>query len=81
MRRYLLPCYATVVKILGDYMKRIAVFPSHGLGAGNTEGCKAVNVIKLLCEHAIHLSSMDEVSAIDGSRPLEQIADACGIAW
>ncbi len=24
---------------------------------------------------------MDEASAIDGSRPLEQIADACGIAW
>ena len=24
---------------------------------------------------------MDEASAIDGSRPLEQVADACGIAW
>ena len=24
---------------------------------------------------------MDEAGAIDGSRPLEQIADACGYAW
>ena len=24
---------------------------------------------------------MDEAAAIDGSRPLEQVADACGIAW
>ena len=59
-----------------------AVFPSGGLGAGNpSTPCKAVTCIKLLCEHAIQLSSLDEASAIDGSRPLEQIADACGIAW
>ena len=37
--------------------------------------------IKLLCKKAIHLSVMDEASAIDGSRPLEQVADACGYAW
>ena len=47
VRRYLLPCYATAVKILGEYMKPGADIPSHGLGAGNTEGCKAVKVIKL----------------------------------
>ena len=81
VRRYLLPCYATAVKILGEYMKPGAVYPPCGLGAGDTEGCKAVKVIKLLCVHAIHLSTLDEASAIDGSRPLEQIADACGIAW
>ena len=81
IRRYLLPCYATAVKILGEYMKPTAVFPDHGLGAGSTEGCKAVKVIKLLCKHAINLSTMDVASAIDGSRPLEQVADACGIAW
>ena len=64
-------------------MKPGAKFPEGGLGAGNppTEGCKAVKCIKLLCKHAIQLSTMDEASAIDGSRPLEQIADACGIAW
>ena len=64
-------------------MKPGAVLPSQGLGAADppTPGCKAVKCIKLLCKQAIHLSSMDEASAIDGSRPLEQIADACGIAW
>ena len=81
VRRYLYPCYATVVKILGEYMKPGAVFPSCGLGAGDSEGCKAVKVMKLLCQHAIQLSVMDEAGAIDGSRPLEQVADACGIAW
>ena len=40
VRRYLLPCYGTAVKILGEYMKPGAEFPSHGLGAGNTTGCK-----------------------------------------
>ena len=83
VRRYLLPCYATAVKILGEYMKpgMSDKYPECGLGAGDTEGCKAVKVIKLLCQHAIQLSTMDEASAIDGSRPLEQVADACGIAW
>ena len=81
VRRYLLPCYATAVKILGEYMKPSAEFPKEGLGASNTQGCKAVKVIKLLCVHAIQLSTIDEASAIDGSRPLEQVADACGIAW
>ena len=34
-----------------------------------------------MCRHAIHLCVLDEAGAIDGSRPLEQVADACGIAW
>ena len=84
VRRYLLPCYAAAVKILGEYMKPGAEFPPKGLGhpeSKNTRGCKAVKCIKLLCKHAMHLSVLDEASAIDGSRPLEQVADACGIAW
>ena len=64
-------------------MKPGAEFPREGLGAAKppTRGCKAVQCIKLLCKHAIQLSVLDEASAIDGSRPLEQVADACGIAW
>ena len=81
VRRYLYPCYAAAVKILGEYLKPKAEFPPHGLGAGDTRGCRAVKCIKLLCKHAIHLSVMDEAAAIDGSRPLEQVADACGFAW
>ena len=61
-------------------MKPGAVFRAEGLGAADplTPGCKAVRCIKLLCKQAIHLSSMDEASAIDGSRPLEQ---NCGRMW
>ena len=29
----------------------------------------------------IELSVLDEAAAIDGSRPLENIGDSCGIAW
>ena len=83
VRWYLPSCYATTVKILGDYMKPGAVFPPEGLGAaaGQTVGDKAVKAIKVMCRHAIETSVMDEAGAIDGSRPLEQIADACGYAW
>jgi hypothetical protein len=83
IRRYLLPSYPAAVKILGEYMKPGAAFPEKGLGCaeGTTDGDKAVKAIKLMCKLAIELSTMDEASAIDGSRPLEQVADACGIAW
>ena len=64
-------------------MKPDAKFPPEGLGGCDppTRGCKAYKCVKVLCKHAITLAVMDEASAIDGSRPLEQIADACGIAW
>ena len=80
VKRYRFPCYAAAVKVLGDYMKPGADL-SVPLGSGTTPGCKAVKCIKLLCKKAINLSVMDEASAIDGSRPLEQVADACGYAW
>ena len=62
-------------------MKPGADFPYQGLGIGDTLGDKCVKAIKLMCKHAIQLETLDEASAIDGSRPLEQVADACGIAW
>ena len=46
------------------------------MGPGSTEGDKAVQAIKLMCARLIELSVMDEAAAIDGSRPLEQIADS-----
>ena len=58
-----------------------AQIPPGGLGTVNTSGCKAFKCIELLCRNAIQLSCMDEAAAIDGSRPLDQVADACGIAW
>jgi hypothetical protein len=80
--RWCMPsCYATAVKILGEYMKPGAVFPAAGLGPGETTGDKAVKAIKLMAKHSIETAVMDEAGAIDGSRPLEQVADACGYAW
>ena len=49
-------------------------------GSGASEGCQAVRAIKkMMCEH-ISLASIDEAAAADGSCPLEQVADASGIA-
>lgn len=75
--------YPFAVKILGAYLKPKAVFPLVGLGHkdDNSEGSKAVVAIKIMCIHNIQISVMDEAAAIDGSRPLEQVADACGYAW
>ena len=35
----------------------------------------------MLAKHFIEMGVLDEVAAIDGTRPLEQIADSSGIAW
>ena len=80
LRPYLPAEYGLAAKILGAYQKAGAEFPPEGLGSANSEGCKAVKCIKkMLCE-CIGLQVFDEASAADGSCPLEQIADASGIA-
>ena len=40
-----------------------------------------MQAIKAMCKHHIETAVFDEAAALDGSRPLEQVADACGIAW
>ena len=82
IRWYLASYYATAVKMLAEFMKPDAKFPEPGLGAPgeNSEGSKVVRAIKLMAAHCIETAVMDEAAAIDGSRPLEQIADACGYA-
>lgn len=40
-----------------------------------------MKAIKIICKYCIEIAVMDEASAIDGTRPLEQVADACGYAW
>ena len=80
LRPYLPAEYGLAAKILGAYQKAGSEFPPDGLGSSDSEGCKAVKCIKkMLCE-CIGLSVFDEASAADGSCPLEQIADASGIA-
>ena len=81
IRQYMIPLYTTCVKILGEYMKEGAVFPEGGLGTADTKGCKAVKCIKHMAKFHIETAVMDEAAAIDGSRPLEQVADASGYAW
>ena len=80
--RWSLPVqYPLVAKSLGAYLKPGAVFPAAGLGPGDTEGDKAVRCIKAMAQQAIEAGCLDEAAAIDGSRPLEQVADASGIGW
>ena len=85
IRFYLSNVYSTLVKILGEWMKPGAEFPEEGLGCNNkecgNEGCKTVKAIKILCEHSIETAVLDEPAAIDGTRPLEMVADASGYAW
>ena len=82
LRFYLPAVYPSMAKQLGGWMKEDAVFPPTGLGGGDgSHGDKLVRAIKVMAKHCIQVSSLDERAAIDGTRPLEQIADACGFEW
>ena len=80
LRTYLPAEFGHCAKILSKYQKSGAVFPEGGLGSSNTEGCQAVKAIKQMMAKAIELTVFDEAAAIAGVCPLEQIADASGIA-
>ena len=80
LRGYLPAEYGHAAKILGQWQKPGAEFPEGGLGSSTTAGCKAFKAIKkMMCDH-ITLAAFDEAAAADGSCPLEQVADASGIA-
>ena len=81
LRQHMKEPYAQALKVLGEFMKPGAVFPPEGLGIGNTPGDLAVKAIKVMACDMIELAVLDEAAAIDGTRPLEQIADSSGIAW
>ena len=70
LRYYLQPQYAHCGKILGE----------EGLGPGDSPGDLAVRAIKLMARRTIELSVLDEVAAVTGERPLEQVADSSGYA-
>ena len=80
LRSYLPAEYGHAAKVLGQWQKPGAEFPEIGLGSGATAGCKAFKAIKQMMQRHICLASFDEAAAADGSCPLEQIADASGIA-
>ena len=75
--------YPVSVKMLGIFLKHGAVFPPLGLGhkAGKSEGDLAVKAIKVMAVNCIERAVFDEAGAIDGSRPLEMVADSCGFGW
>ena len=75
--------YPVAVKMMGIFLKPGAIFPPLGLGhtEGTSEGDKAVKAIKLMAINCIERAVFDEAGTIDGTRPLEQVADACGYAW
>ena len=84
---FLPECYPVAAKILGQFNKIDAHFPPEGLGGPKApstndpkilEGHNAVLAIKLMARHCVNRAVMDVAGAIDGSRPLELIADACG---
>ena len=80
LRGYLPAEYGHAAKVLGQWQKPGAVFPEGGLGSAASEGCKAFRAVKKMMQQHICLAAFDEASAADGSCPLEQIADASGIA-
>ena len=80
LRGYLPAEYGHAAKVLGQWQKPGAAFPEGGLGSAASEGCKAFRAIKKMMQQHICLAAFDEAAAADGSCPLEQIADASGIA-
>ena len=78
---YMVPLYSQIIKVLGPFLKEDAVYPPEGLGPGSSAADKAVRGLKLLAKYYIEMGCLDEVAAINGTRPLEQIADSSGIAW
>ena len=82
LRQHLPVEYAQALKHLTEFLKPGAVFPGSGLGGGDgSAGDLAVRAIKNMSVQLIKLAVMDEAAAMDGSRPLEQIADSSGIGW
>ena len=78
-RGYLPAEYGHAAKIWGR-QKPGAEFPAGGLGSSTTAGCKAFKATKKMMCDQITLAAFDEAAAADGSCPLEQVADASGIA-
>ena len=78
LRGYLPAEYGHAAKVLGQWQKRGAEFLGFRRHCG-VQGLQ-VKAIKQMMQRHICLASFDEAAAADGSCPLEQIADASGIA-
>ena len=65
LRQHMRVEYGQAMKVLGEYLKPGASFPSEGLGMGASAGDLAVRAIKLMATQAIRLAVFDEAAAID----------------
>ncbi len=81
VRIYLPQYYPGLVKMIGHYLRPEAMFPPAGLGSGMTQDDKIIYAIKKCVEYYITIAVLDEVAAMDGTWPLELLADCSGIAW
>ena len=77
-------------KVLGRFSRIDAKLPIEGLGGLNRpttagkeilEGDRAALTIKHTAKHCVERAALDVPAAIDGARPIELIADACGHGW
>ncbi|CAJ1420832.1 unnamed protein product, partial [Effrenium voratum] len=80
LRQYLPVEFGHAAKVLNAYQKPGAEYPPGGLGSGSSPGCLAFKAIKEMMTKHVGLSVLDEAAALSGASPLEQIADASGIA-
>ncbi len=76
LRQHMSAECARALEVLGEFLKPGAEFPAAGLGVGDGTGNKSVKAIKIMASNLIRLSVLDEAAAMDGSRPLEQIAES-----
>ena len=67
--------YVLPLKVLTRWLKKGATFPL------DAEGRAAEKALKALVKRNVRLDALDEVSALNGSRPLQQVADACKYGW
>ena len=81
VRWFMTDKYPVLVKMIGIYLKPDATFPPEGLGAGATRDDKVIQAIKMCACYYINLAVMDEAAAMNGTLPLELLADCSGIAW
>ena len=67
--------FAQAAKHVTKYLQKGATWPM------DEDGQRGIEAIKQLTARTIDLNAVDELAALDGSRPLEQIADWNCIGW
>ncbi len=78
---YMMATHGTLCNFSGAVLAPWRRVPSpQGIGAGGEVGDRVFKDVEIMARHYIHFAVMDEAAAMDGTRPLEQLADRRGIA-